>query len=138
MSYFDDCEDGFYARDLNGYYRRNAPSDNPRWVNPHDTRTKAEWPYSYSEFFLFGDRRAIKEKNVTGGYSDRLHGWEPEKYERLWKKHVNCSLQQVSPEQMSAFLTAYFDKPTVCVAMAEGCNPSNGYPYYVVWHKEAK
>jgi hypothetical protein len=110
----------------------------PCWVDPNNTRTKSAHPYSYSEFFHFGSREAIKEKDVHGDYSDRLQEWEPEKYARLWKEHVFCPLDRVQPAQMSAFLSAYFGKKVEAVAFAEGCNVSNGYPYYVVWHRELK
>lgn len=107
-----------------------------RWVDPTRTHTKSSHPYSYSEFFHFGDRDVIKAKDVHGDYSDRLHQWASAKFEQLWKKHLDCRWEQASRPALNAFMSAYFDKKVKVVALAEGCNPSNGYPYYIVWTKE--
>lgn len=104
-----------------------------KWVDP--TRTDEKWthPYSYSEFYIFG--RSVKGDGAD--YSDRLWQWNYEKADRLWKEHVGCRWDQASAAQLSAFMSAYHGRPLRVTALAEGCNIGNGYPYWIVWYRDA-
>jgi len=128
---------------------RREPRDS-RFVDPRRTRTKHEAPYSYDEFFLFGSRKVIEQKDVHANYSDRLHQWWCEKlghdaFDKLWMKHVGTRYEMAGAGALSTFLTEYHrqlwpekyaDKTIQVVALAEGCNPSTGYPYWIIWHRE--
>jgi len=105
--------------------------DDSRWVDPTRTRERSAYPYSYDEFFIWGDRKS--KEGASGDYSDRLWQWDREKASRCWKDHVGGTWQGATKAKLSAFLTAYHGKPIKAVALAEGCNPSNGYPYWIVW-----
>lgn len=124
--------------------------DDAKWVDPSRTNEKASHPYSYSEFFLFGSREIIKEKGVQGVYSDRVHTWwydgkkDSKDFDKLWAQHVGTRYALATPAALSAFFTEYNrilwpkdnkNKRAEVVACAEGCNPSNGYPYWIVWYK---
>ena len=108
-----------------------------RWVDPRHTRTKQEWPYSYDEFFIFGDRHAIKGDDVHGVYSDRLEQWDRTAFQRA-AKPFQKRFEAFSRDECSQFLTDYYGKPTKCVALAEGCNVSNGYPYHIFWFTQTE
>ena len=145
--YIDEVE---YRMEIDHYgnFRRRGPD--PKWVNPSRTREKFSYPYSYDEFFIFGSRETIK-KTDGADYSDRLWEWWVEKktsesYDALWKKHIGRRYDQASADQLGAFLTEYnqtlFPKENAgktfkVVALAEGCNPSNGYPYWIVWYRKS-
>lgn len=67
-------------------------------------------------------------------------------FDELWKKHVGIGYPRATAEGLSAFFTEYNqtlwpknnpkDKKVQVVALAEGCNISSGYPYWIVWYKE--
>lgn len=107
-----------------------------KWVDPWHTDEKSSHPYSYSEFFHFGSREVIK-KASGAYYSDRLNSWDPAKMDRLWKEHVGARRwEQAGADRLSAFLSAYAEKKLSVIALAEGCNVSNGYPYFIMWVRE--
>lgn len=154
MSGFDD-EYGCFEYDqpyrLDMYGRPQRGFGDGRWVDPSRTRTKSSHPYTYDEFFIFGNREIIKKKDVSGIYSDRVWEWwlgekkTDKGFDDLWKKHVGTRYELASSEKLSAFFTAYNQtlwpeknkgKSVQVVALAEGCNPSNGYPYWVIWFVE--
>lgn len=105
--------------------------DDSKWVDPRRTRERHSHPYCYDEFFLWGDR-ASKE-GCSGDYSDRLQQWDYEKHKALFSLLGKRGWREANRQQASAFLTAYHGRPIEAVALAEGCNQGNGYPYWVVW-----
>lgn len=119
-----------------------------KWVDPTRTKEKFDHPYDYSEFFIFGSRAIIED--VDGAvYTDRMSQWDHDKYTRLWKEHckdemnqqvINAtySIRNVPVDNLSAFMSAWEDKAVRVVALAEGCNQSNGYPYWIIWWNNVK
>jgi len=105
------------------------------WVNPRYTKGKTSNPYSYSEFYLARSVPVADVKKYDGVYSDRLQEWNREKFEEAGKPFQK-RFDQFSLKDCSAFLTAYYGKPVTAVALAEGCNVSNGYPYWIFWFKD--
>lgn len=118
------------------YRNREDHGFDDKWANPLHTKEKSSHPYSYSEFFIFGNRRVIKD--VHGDYSDRLWEWDHDKADKLWKKHVKTRWEFATKAQLTAFISEYHGKTLKVVALAEGCNPSNGYPYWILWYVEGK
>lgn len=106
--------------------------DNSRWVDPRRTTTKEESPYGYSEFFHFGNRDIIM-KASGADYSDRLWQWNRPKMEAC-QKELGKRWELASKAELSKMISAYYDKPMQVIALAEGCNISNGYPYYILWY----
>lgn len=127
-----DYGDRIYYSDEFGFGRQSR--DDSRWVNPSRRRTKQEAPYGYDEFFIYGDREIVKTAD-DALYSDRIWQWDHEKAIRLWKQHVDARWNNSGQRQHSAFMSAYLDKQVEVIALAEGCNISNGYPYWIVWLK---
>lgn len=110
-------------------------TDRYRFVHPEmECRTKEDWPYSYSEHYLWGER----EEGCDAVYSDRLQQWEPEKYKEAAKIVAGSKSRYGGwgKALTSKYLSAYFGKPVEAVAVAEGCNVSSGYPYWVFWFKD--
>ena len=103
------------------------------WVDPDKTRTKYAHPYSYSDHFLWRHGDLSHQKGIDVVYSDRLYQWDYKKYEKTRIKNKRFS--QYTREDAAKFLTRYFGKRTTVVALAEGCNVSNGYPYWIFWFK---
>lgn len=64
--------------------------------------------------------------------------WDYAAYERACALLPPGHFQYQSRDALDAFLTEYWGKPTICTALVEGCNVSNGYPYYVFYHRELK
>lgn len=101
-----------------------------RWVQDRpDNRTKEEWPYSYSEHYLVGTAR----KGDSAVYSDRLSQWDRVSFSRAWDR-TGSYTQSLS--KASDFMTTYFNRPMTVTAVAEGCNVSSGYPYWIIWYRE--
>ena len=120
-----------FAFDAESSWRRRV--DDSRWVDPRNQRTVQEYPYSYSEFFLFGDRSGVKAAH-DGLYSDRIWQWDHKKADACWAEHVGkIGWRNVGQKRLTAFLSAYLGKPVTVTAQAEGCNVGNGYPYWIAW-----
>jgi predicted DNA-binding antitoxin AbrB/MazE fold protein len=142
VSDYDDYDDyGYSEMDSYGIVRRHRSQkeniNNSKWVDPihGGRRTKQSDPYYFSEYFLFGRHGDIKQKGVTGDYSDRLSEWDRLRYDFLMRKHVPNGWMRASPSQLEPFLTEYFGvfKNIKVVALAEGCKMS-GYNYFIVWY----
>lgn len=87
-------------------------------------------PYSYDEFTLW------KGPGKPNGsvYSDRLMQWDFEKHDELCKKHFGNTGQYWNgrdPKKIEEFLRDYLGYPTLVLCeIVEGCNESNGYPWW--------
>ena len=104
------------------------------WVNPRDTNSKQTHPYSYSPYYIW---RVGPLANSSSSYSDRMQQWDSKKFNKacdLIKKPFGTFTR----EDCTKFLTEYFGEETTALGLAEGCNVSNGYPYWVFfWIKKA-
>jgi hypothetical protein len=138
-----DCEefDDFWGNSISRnpydiYNGRSARSFGPKagWVNPHqENRTKSQSPYAYSEFYHW-KAEDFDPKTCSADYSDRLSQWDSIKYRAAWSLNKK-RFEYYSPEECSKFLTEYYGKPIEATALVEGCNPSNGYEYYIFFYK---
>ncbi len=107
------------------------------WVDPElcGTRMRYDNPYNYSPSFVFRTQPNAQLKNAT--YNDRMQQWDWKKYE-LASEAVRLrgrTFSDLSRDECSKFLSVYYGKPVVCTALAEGCNGSNGYPYWIFWYE---
>lgn len=88
-------------------------------------------PYSYDPFTIWKRQGAAPNDSV---YSDRLLQWDFKKHNELCQKHFGNKGQRWdnrSPELIEKFLQDYLDDPTLSLCeVIEGCNQSNGYPYW--------
>ena len=103
-------------------------------------RTPETHPYAYDPYFIAGSRKSVK--NATSAYSDRLKLWydssrfEAAKEAAKIEGHGDYWWRRVGLAQMSRFLSALTEKDCKCVGIAEGCNVSNGYPYWIIWWRD--
>lgn len=106
------------------------------WVLPNrDNKTKQEAPYSYDPFYIWRDSTA----GSYAIYSDRLAQNDLEKYRMAVQKAApDKRFEYYTRAEASKFMSAYTGKKIQVTALAEGCNVSNGYPYWIFWCKEVK
>jgi hypothetical protein len=101
-------------------------------------RTKMSDPYAYDCHVIWrgGPNSEIKD----AVYHDRMQQWDWEKYERCRKKHLDGKRwDNADPKQVEAFLREYNDDPSLrLIVIQEGCNISNGYPYWVFHYRTDK
>jgi len=105
--------------------------DDSYWVDPmHGGRkTKAEAPYSYSEFYIWRDADLT---HSTGDYTDRMQGWDIEKWKAAWAAMPKGKgLPQFTKKDCEKFLSIYHGRPIKAMGLIEGCNRGSGYPYWV-------
>jgi hypothetical protein len=102
------------------------------------TRTKRTHPYSYEAFLVWGTPwyRMSKEDRAASDavYDDRMRQWDYEKYESAQRQAFTTrgSFSQCSPAEIEKFLQLYYSDHTIkLLTLLEGCNVSNGYPYWV-------
>jgi hypothetical protein len=100
----------------------------------HSSRTPEEYPYSYDPYFLLGSKREVE--GATSAYSDRMREWDREKYTAMMHGGGDYGWRKATLVDASEMLSAYWAKPVRAVAIAEGCNVSNGYPYWIVWWRD--
>lgn len=102
-------------------------------------RSKDKFPYCYDEFVVWSsDYNKGKSETV---YSDRLYQWDSEKYAKcsleVWG-NVGQWFNNRKPEEIGKFLSLYMDTKIKLTAIVEGCNVSNGYPYWAFYYEEIK
>ena len=100
-------------------------------------RTKADHPYGYDSHLVLRHRENVE--GMCGTYSDRMEQWDYKKYYDLKQKFAprshGSSWNGAGGKEIEDFLRAYFDKPELqFIGMEEGCNVSNGYPYWVFFY----
>jgi hypothetical protein len=96
------------------------------------SKTKSSHPYSYDAFVThrLGDNHEIN--NTI--YSDRLLQWDYDKTRKLMKKHFGNDgdyYHSRKPHEIENFLSDWLNKDVKLIVVMEGCNVSNGYPYWV-------
>jgi hypothetical protein len=95
-------------------------------------RNKYAHPYSYDEFVMWANGYNKEKDHAV--YSDRLFQWDSKKYNKCCKEVWNNEGQYFNnrePKDIERFLSLYFGQETKLTLILEGCNISNGYPYWV-------
>lgn len=100
-------------------------------------RTPITNPYDYDEYVLFKSDKYSNERPYSAVYSDRLMQWDYDRFQKCYKETFSKDSQSfylcdsVTAER---FLSLYFNKDIELVAMLQGCNVSNGNPYWVFYY----
>jgi hypothetical protein len=94
-------------------------------------KTPDKYPYSYDDYIIYQTR----DKATDGCYSDRLRQWDYTLTRNLITKHfperTGDYYPRSSPELVEGFLRDRLNNPKLeLVHILEGCNVSNGYPYW--------
>jgi hypothetical protein len=101
-------------------------------------RTRDKYPYSYDAYvtYMNGSKEDIKDSV----YSDRILQWDYELTRKIMLEVFGTDgdyYNNRSPEDIEVFLRKRFDKPDLnLIAIMEGCNVGNGYPYWVFCYNE--
>lgn len=118
------------------YFGYNDLDGNPVECNPMTHR------YSYDPYVTWR-HPSIDHKQANGGvYSDRLRQYDYDKHEKLLKKHFGNQGQIWSsrdPKLIEAFLRDFNDDQSITLLyVLQGCNQSNGFPYWYFGYSYAK
>lgn len=112
------------------------------WTDPSGERfTPDAHPYAYSEFFLFGGEaiRSAKPGTFLSAYSDRMRQWDGDAWQRATIAAGKPPNRYMPKDVAQDFLSAYhLGKAVTLHALAEGCNHSSGYPYWIFFWTEEK
>lgn len=117
---------------LNGGYR---------FLDPSRNRSPSTHPYNFDPYWVWDHRSNLDATRTEAIYSDRLVQHDFTKYKEAFevvreKFGLDRSqwLEQMTPEQVTVFLNHFFDRDNLrAVALARGCNQSNGNPYVIIW-----
>lgn len=97
-------------------------------------RPREEYPYSFDHYCVY---KTIDFDQTTHTiYSDRMRQWDSEKFDTCHEHVFGNSGQYFdcrNPELIEQFLKEYFDWELSLTGIEEGCNFSNGYPYWVFY-----
>jgi hypothetical protein len=103
-----------------------------------DGERKTKWthPYNYDPIIVyFGSAR----KGDSAVYSDRLWQGDYNKCEASINSIRSTDPQQRfrndDPKQVEQFVSLYYNKQVEVTAIVEGCNASNGYPYWIFYFR---
>ena len=110
------------------------------WVYPNGyhglgNTTKIEDPYGYSEFYHW--REKDHKKDAQAVYDDRLAQWDRQAFARAHSvvpKRFDAMNQKDATKWMATYYEGKYTNVKV-TALIEGCNVSNGYPYFVLWFR---
>ncbi len=102
-------------------------------------RTPWSHPYSYDEFVIFKSERFDPMDRMV--YHDRMLQWDRGAFSRavreVWPDKPHGQMfSGKEPKYINRFLDLYFGKAVELTAVLQGCNVSNGYPYWIFAYKE--
>ncbi len=118
------CDDDTLYLDLNGKPVKRTP-----WTHP----------YSYDEFVLYKSEDFDPMDSMV--YHDRMLQWDRDTFgkavSKVWPEAPGSQMfSGKSPVDINKFLNLYFGKEVKLTAVLQGCNLSNGFPYWVFAYKE--
>lgn len=102
-------------------------------------RTPQTHPYSYEEFVVFKSPD-FKEDDIAV-YHDRMLQWDWGAFSKsvrtVWPDTPHSQMfGGKTPKDIERFLGLYFGKRVKLTAVLQGCNVSNGFPYWVFFYRE--
>jgi hypothetical protein len=106
-----------------------------RFLFPNQTNDQSTHPYNYSPFVHWSEPGFEKD---PAEYDDRMQQWDRDKWEEARRTLPSGRFEHQTSDALSVFLSAYWGKKMRCTALVEGCNVSNGYPYFVFYHRDVK
>lgn len=99
-------------------------------------RDKYQYPYSYDPYLVWIKDFEKGKNHVV--YSDRLWQWDSDKYDRccdeVWGNKGQY-FDNRKPDEIERFLSLYFGEKIKLTAIMQGCNVSNGYPYWIFYYE---
>ena len=102
-------------------------------------RSMQDYPYSFTNTAVWkGDNY---QKTTDFVCSDRLRGWDPEKFDQACKEVFGDKSQvfyKRSPEDIEKFLKKAIGIDLELTGIEIACNATNGYPYWVFYFAKIK
>lgn len=98
--------------------------------------SQREYPYSYSEYAIYNSGEW--SENDYAVYSDRLRSWyDDDTYNKAAEKHLKPGQWYVQdPEDVQNFLSELFGYKIKLTGIEQGCNVSNGFPYWIFYYRK--
>lgn len=110
-----------------GIYYMTETVDDSYWYYPDQRKSRSEYPYTFSPYFVFGDHSTIK--GASADYSDRYALWDTEKLKAACEAADVNHPHAISDSKVAQkFITAYYGKGYKLVGIVQWCNASTGYP----------
>lgn len=109
------------------------------WDGERIMRTPSSYPYSYDPHFTWKSERF--ETTDRAVYSDRLFQWNSKAFNEavaaVWPDDpVGQMFHSRNPVDIQRFLCLYFSKDVELTGVLQGCNVSNGYPYWIFAYRD--
>lgn len=102
-------------------------------------RTPYSHPYSFDQHVTWISEKFDKNKIYSAEYSDRMLGWDREKFARCTQEVFKNQKQYFDvrePKDIEKFLIKYFGHNLELVAIEKCCNLSSGYPIWIFHFEE--
>lgn len=104
------------------------------WVDPSDTRTREEYPYSFSDHYIW--REEAKMKGSSTVHVDRMFQQD---YEKAKLAFGNLGQRgNYTKAQCKDIIRKYFGEDMECVGFSLSCNISTGYEIGTFYIKTKK
>lgn len=100
------------------------------WVDPTQTRTPENYPYSFDAHYIWRENL----KGASGVYSDRMWEWDREKAKMAFDGVGQRAIRD--KQKTKKVIEKYYDGKYECVGYALCCNVSNGYEIGIFYLKE--
>lgn len=102
-------------------------------------RTPHTHPYSYEEFVVFKSQDFDRKDSVV--YHDRMLQWDWDAFTAaardVWPDTPKSQMfSGKEPRDIEKFLSLYFKKNVKLTAVLQGCDISNGFPYWVFFYRK--
>ena len=109
------------------------------WDGERITRTPSSHPYAYDAHFTWKSERFETTDHAV--YSDRLFQWNSNKFDAsvtaVWPENPGGQMfYSRNPVDIQRFLCLYFGKDVELTGVLQGCNVSNGYPYWIFAYRD--
>lgn len=102
------------------------------------TRVPEIYPYSYDKFAIWENGYSLKDCAV---YSDRLYQLNADKYnsccEKIWGNRGQMFYDR-DIDDIEKFLSMYYEKSVTLTGIEQGCNVSNGFPFWIFYYREVQ
>ena len=104
------------------------------WDGQVVTRTPSSHPYAYDAYFIWKSD-AFRETDHAV-YSDRMYSWNSKAFNAAvaatWPKTpMSQMFGGKMPTDINRFLNLFYGKEVELTGVLQGCNVSNGYPYWI-------
>jgi hypothetical protein len=107
------------------------------FVDPQRRKTLEEFPYSYSDHYLWRNFERGETEGIESAYTDRMNQWDPEKWKRAAGGRMrNYGSTPVNQAAAQKVVKIYFGAEFECCGFIQSVNVSSGYPLGVFMYRK--